>query len=455
MTFVLGALMHVTFSKLFIWIVLFSNFSISSVFAQSLIVDNISVSGNIVFDNFSKKIVLVKKTTFFQIQDSAVNVQLSNRIIVKTTTALNKQQVSQLHPQINKVVILFNGTSSHYFSIEIKDATQLAKVIFDLQTMQKKQPESGIMLVQPDILQLQSKATLASLATSTKNKTAENRSHTKRDNDAYSPYIALLNIQPMWNKSKGAGVKVAIIDDGFYLQHADLQHIKTTFSYDSQRKILSSQPVSALDTHGTKVAGIIFAAHNSIGIDGIAPEAELIAIRQANTWTSQTLLNFQLAKLAGASIINCSWHSQLLLQPFSEIVDDLATNGRQGKGIAVVISAGNDNLSIKANSIESAIASAIVVGASGKKSQRLAFSNYGPSVDFYAYGKTVQSTLISGNYGNFSGTSLAAAITSGLAALLLSQQPELTVAQLTQQLQQLQPIQAMKQTTLKEARLTW
>jgi subtilisin family serine protease len=341
--------------------------------------------------------------------------------------AVNKKDVYLFHQQTSKVIELFNGTTNKYFSLELKDATKIAQVLHELQQMQKLLPNSGIVLVQPDILQLHSKAE----AIITPNKTAY---FSEKNSLNDSPYIDLLDLQSLWKKTKGKGVKIAIIDDGIFLEHSDLKHITPIFSYDVERKKLSSTPQSAIDKHGTKVAGIIFSAHNNVGISGIAPEAELISIRQPDTWTSNTLLSFQLAKLAGAQIINCSWHSQLLLQPIADIIDDLAENDRQGKGIFVVISAGNNGKEIIKDSIESAIKSAIVIGASGKNFQRLAFSNYGNSVDMFTYGQIVKTTLSSGGYGVFAGTSLAAAIVSGLSALLLSQNSDLTVNQLSHQL---------------------
>lgn len=426
--------MHNNLSKISLWIGIILFFYTSPVFANSPVVDNTNtfdISFDIAFDNFSKPIVLVKKETYFQVKGTKIQVQLTNRIIVKTTTNVNKKAAYQFHQQISKVVELFSGTTNNYFSLELKNSARLTQVLHELQEIQKKHPEKGITLVQPDILQLQSKAE-TSLPTKQDSPHKVYRSKGTRLNG--SPYIDLLSIPSMWQKSKGENVRIAIIDDGIFLAHDDLKHIEPIFSYDVEIKALSVIPQSAIDRHGTKVTGIIFAAHNNIGIDGIAPESELIALRQPNTWTSNTLLSFQLAKLAGASIINCSWHSQILLQPLAEIIDDLAQNGRQGKGVAVVISAGNSGLEIMPHSTESSINSAIVVGASGQNYKRLAFSNYGGSVDLFTYGKAVQTTLTSGNYGVFAGTSLAAGIVSGLSALLLSQNPDLTVKQLSQQL---------------------
>jgi subtilisin family serine protease len=397
--------------------------------------------GKIVFNNFSKQIVLLSKGDSFQLKGTNTHVQLTNRIIVKALTGINKQELLSLHKDISKVTELFQGTTSSFFSLELNSQTNLTKVLIDLQDIQINHPDKGIMLVQPDMLQLTNKTeiSVANSAAIKEDLSAIKASLKKKQpnsaSNSQSPYLKLLNIPIFWQQGKGENIRVAIIDDGINLEHSELKHIKTIFSYDVENKVMSSMPIIANDTHGTKVAGIIFSAHDNVGIDGIAPAAELISIRQPSTWTSNTLLSFQLANLTGAQIINCSWHSQLLLQPIADIIDDLAENGRQGKGIAVVISAGNTGKKIVSNSTEASIESAFVVGANGYDFQRLPFSNYGQAVDFYTFGKRVKTTLSSGGYGTFSGTSLAAAIVSGVSALLLSHRPELTIAQLSQQLE--------------------
>jgi len=75
-----------------------------------------------------------------------------------------------------------------------------------------------------------------------------------------------------------------------------------------------------------------------------------------------------------------------------------------------------------------------VVAASDEHFNRLASSNYGNSVDLLVYGGLVRAPSTRGDYVRFSGTSLAAAITSGLAALLLSQQADLSLVQLEDKL---------------------
>ena len=213
------------------------------------------------------------------------------------------------------------------------------------------------------------------------------------------------NIQ---NDNQGNGVNVAIIDDGFNLEHEDLTATQVLFSYDVDLKMLTSNPQLKLDTHGTKVAGIIFAQKNNIGIDGIAPEAKLIAIRQTKNLTSDTILAFSVAAKAGADIINCSWNSPILLEPVYDVIKHLSSD------IAIVFAAGNQRKAINPYSIEASIEEVITVGATQ------AYSNYGDVVDFVVPGN-LETTTSNGRYGHFNGTSASAPIISGLLALKLSQ----------------------------------
>lgn len=370
-----------------------------------------SLAENIKFSNFSKSVILEKTDLGYLVQGTGLTVQLSSKLIIKTSIDVSKQQVSLFNEQIKNVVDVFSGVKSNYYVIDIIDQSKLKKVLLELQQHKR------VINVQPDILQSVNKSVIES-------KEVVN-----------AAYLSKLNIPLLWKRALGEGVKVAIIDDGFNLEHPDFEDLNNVFSYDVSKRQLSSKPILTIDRHGTMVAGIIFSAHNDIGINGIAPKSELIAIRQPSTWTSNTLLSFQLAKLSDASIINCSWHSRLLLESISDIVDELAHFGRQGKGIAVIISAGNQGKKILTNDTESSIQSAIVVGAVNHKGLKTAFSNYGRSVDLWVFGGKTKTTLKSGLYGSFSGTSLSASIVSGLAALLLSAQPELTLTQLVREIE--------------------
>ena len=370
---------------------------------------------NIVFDNLSGQVVLLKKASNYLVEGTDLKVVLSDRIIVKTTVDIRKSDLYAYHSQVKKVTELFKGSVQNYFSLTLRDGNELNAVLKFFRRLQHNNVK-GIKLVQPDLLQLKTKA--EALANKYKS----------------SPYVELMGIPSLWKKTKGEGIKVAIIDDGFNLSHPDLRVIVPVFSYDVDTRTVNPTMLSRNDSHGTKVAGIIFATHNKQGIDGIAPNADFIAIRQPTTWVSNTLLSFQLAKLAGASIINCSWHTNLLMQPVADVVNELTQFGRKGKGIAVIFAAGNQGLEVLKGDSEAAIENAIVVGANDKNFIPLNFSNYGRFIDLWAYGKGVKTTVVSGRYGVFAGTSLAAAIVSGVSALILSQSPEITLKELSQKL---------------------
>jgi len=241
----------------------------------------------------------------------------------------------------------------------------------------------------------------------------------KRNNSGFENHIPknYYNLKNLWLTSKGEGVKIAIIDDGFNLSHEDLDGVKISFSYDADVKNLNVFPKYNLDIHGTQVAGVIFAQHNNIGIDGIAPRATIIPIRQTTNKTSDTIVSFTVADKVGADIVNCSWNSPVLLEPVYDVIKYLAYNGRQGKGTAIVFAAGNNSKEIKPFSIEASIAEVITVGAIHK------YSNYGDMVDFILPAN-IRTLKKNGSYGNFSGTSASASVISGLMALIISQNKE-------------------------------
>ena len=378
-------------------------------------------SSQVQFTNLNESITLTQAGNYYYLNGTEHRVQLTNRLIVKTSALSSKSDVKSYHADIQQVTSLYQGDGFNYYLITANNA-DFPLQLFNVLKGKKFEAQSNILLVQPDILQIKTKAE------SEANKSIQ-----------VAPYFSSLGIKSYWQKSKGEGINIAVIDDGFDLTHPDLKHLTPIFSYDAETRQQVAAPLSRKDKHGTKVAGIIFAAHNKIGIDGLAPKANLIAIRQPDTWTSNTLLSFQLAKLANADIINCSWHSNWLLEPISDIVNDLAENGRDGKGTAVIWAAGNKGIELTRNYHEAAIESAITIGAVNSQYQKMTFSNFGQAIDVFSYGDTAQTTIVPNRrgreYGNFSGTSLAAAVTSGLAALVLAQQPKLTLAQLVTKLQ--------------------
>ncbi len=385
----------------------------------------IIASENIVFKQFGEKVTLTKDGDHYVVENTGNHVILSDRLIVKATRKVNNKRIVKADKNIVKVQELYVGKKFRYFALHIEGAQITSNLIRNI--LRKK----GIEHVQPDILQIRKKAHGAG------------HSHKKITKEqqiaqALPRYLRVMGVKKLWKDTTGNGAKVAVIDDGFDLNHPDLTHIKQVFAYDAQSQQLNASPQLAIDSHGTKVAGVIFAAHDKSGIDGIAPDAELIAIRQPETWTSKTLLSFQLARINDADVINCSWNSPWLVEPIADVVNDLRKYGRNGKGTAVIFAAGNDGQLIEKNSIEASIDKAIVVGSSNYLNNKpLKSSNHGESVDLLAFGNQIKTTVPGGEYGTFSGTSLAAAIISGISALLIAENPEITVDELQEKLSEM------------------
>jgi len=166
------------------------------------------------------------------------------------------------------------------------------------------------------------------------------------------------------------------------------------------------------------------------------------------------LLAFAKAEVFKADIINCSWGTYDVSPSVKETIQRLATTGRNGKGIAIVYAAGNNNRSM-AND-ESAIREVIAVSASNEWNQRTTYSNYGPELDLLAPGGEDMGIATLDPMGNdgisaiggaenyllpdedrfFQGTSAAAPIVTGAIALLLEISPALTRSEIVNILHQ-------------------
>lgn len=376
-------------------------------------------AGSVSFTNFSKPYVLIERDTGYQVENSALSVQLSTRIIVKTSVSTDKAKFSEIHSGIERITELYQGYNFQYLMLGMKDKSSMLEALALLQ----KDPE--VLLTQPDILQHRPIRT-----------NQKSFFHWSEFSSAASTPVANTVI-PSSHSVKQAmhPVNIAIIDDGFDLTHSELANVNVIFQYDTEENTRDASPKHTSDHHGTKIAGVLFGLVDGKGAEGLVPDANLIAIRQPNTWTSQTLLAFQVATLAKADIINCSWRSQWLLEPVKDVIQDLAVHGRDKKGVAVVFAAGNDGVEIQENQYEASISEAIVVGAYSRPGQRARYSNWGKTVDVFFDGSALLTTANRQNHTNLNGTSLAAARTTGFIAQLLFLESELTLVDIGSRLQ--------------------
>jgi subtilisin family serine protease len=190
--------------------------------------------------------------------------------------------------------------------------------------------------------------------------------------------------------------------------------------------------------HGTGVAGIIAGERgNGIGEDGIAPSVRIMVLRtvpDGDERDKDVANAIRYAADNGAHIINMSFGKGY--SPHKDEVD-AAVRYAEEKGVLLVHAAGNGaaDLSTEPNFPNRSYRSGgeattwIEVGASGWQGrERLAaaFTNYGPAeVDVFAPGVDIRTTDVDNAFQENSGTSFAAPVVSGLAALIMAYYPEL------------------------------
>lgn len=264
---------------------------------------------------------------------------------------------------------------------------------------------------------------------------------------------------------KGAGVKLAIVDDGFDLDHEDLTG---RFLAGHDFADGDDLPYPGTDgMHGTCVAGVAGATtDNATGVAGACPDCSLIPIRMRMTATSLDSIAieaFEWAADAGADIISNSWGptdggpAVDMGQPLKDLVANLATEGRNGKGIIILFAAGNGGESVETDGFANN-PNVFAIGASNASGKRSSYSDYGVSLDFMAPSNDVDNSGgdgwsgggyidgiwttdnttggynpgqlqgdASGKYvSQFGGTSSACPLAAGITGLVLSANPDLT-----------------------------
>lgn len=212
---------------------------------------------------------------------------------------------------------------------------------------------------------------------------------------------------------------------------------------NSKERFYGNNDIKGPDaTHGSHVSGIIAAdRQNKIGIQGIADNVLIMGVRNTPNGDERDKDVANAIRYAadnGAKVINMSFGKGYA---WDKAVVDEAIRYAVSKDVLLVHAAGNDNkdIDVEANFpsrkyLDGKEASSfIVVGASGLKDDetlKATFSNYGKtSVDVFAPGVRIYSTLPENKYLDEDGTSMAAPVVSGLAALIRSYYPKLTALQ--------------------------
>ena len=228
-----------------------------------------------------------------------------------------------------------------------------------------------------------------------------------------------------WDIMTGTNdITVAIIDTGIDYSHPDLDEGRYVGGYDFVNN--DNNPMDD-EGHGTHVTGIATAdTDNGVGVAGITWNSRFMGVKVLDAEGSGS--NFDVAQGIiyaadeGAHVANLSLGGSF---PSSTLED--AMQYAYDAGVVMACATGNDyeyGVSYPAAYDPYCLG----VGATTASDQRAAFSNYGPEVDVAAPGVNILSTT-GGSYASWDGTSMATPHVAGLAALVLAQDPGLSVDQ--------------------------
>ena len=256
-----------------------------------------------------------------------------------------------------------------------------------------------------------------------------------------------INVEPVWDKGNfGAGVNVVVVDQGVDYNHEDLSH-----AIDITRSGYLEGSAGIFDpdkSHGTLVAGVIAAQHNSIGVRGIAPQAKIYSFNSGSelvdsTFRKEIPLKHEHIR---AAVSNNSWGIGgggpyvVMSRAVKESIITGITEGFYGKGTSYVFASPNTptgTIAYNSNFFEFETFYAVITVCGVPEFGHLRGSvdgipywyknilGYGTNMWICAPSK-VHTTDVDNGYVSARGTSYAAASVSGVIALMRSANPDLT-----------------------------
>lgn len=270
-------------------------------------------------------------------------------------------------------------------------------------------------------------------------------------------YLPKINANYAWSLSRGkADLVVAVIDSGVDLNHPDLKsRLVPGISIVNQAGYAPPADGQDDNGHGTHVAGLIAAGtDNSLGLAGCAWSGKLMPVkvlnRQGEGTDADIAAGIRWAADAGARVINLSLGGAAEGEEFPQAVQD-AVDDAYRRGCLIIAAAGNSGQ--EGIFYPAGLNHVVAVAATDPWDARASYSTFGAFVDLSAPGgaggslfskdtgilstfwnensriSDLMSGSEAGEYAVTAGTSMAAALVSGAAAVVWGWQPDLTADQ--------------------------
>ncbi|MGM0413955.1 MAG: S8 family serine peptidase [Bacillota bacterium] len=262
--------------------------------------------------------------------------------------------------------------------------------------------------------------------------------------------LSLLRLPQAWNNiSRTNRIRVAVLDTGVDLNHPDLRaNLDTSYAYnfvDNNRNVSDDNNQG----HGTHVAGVIGAQRNNTGIAGVLENVDILPIKvlEENGGGSFWNIGEGLLYAAGIEVESKPYNPQpvdIINLSLGGTVDDevgeyLQDVVKQVAAQEIIMIAASGNRNQDSLLYPAAYPEVLSVGSVSLNNNnppiRTNTSNYGTELDFVAPGHKIYSTIPGGDYEYLSGTSMAAPHLTGVIGLLLTQNSQLSSAEIKERLQ--------------------
>lgn len=251
-------------------------------------------------------------------------------------------------------------------------------------------------------------------------------------------YISQTGIDKIKNTDAEKQIKIAVLDNGFDLQHEALSD-KGELAYNATDGSGNVSPAN--ENHGTHVASLA-AGKQTGNFRGVCKECQIIPVKAQdvnnNITTSYIIKGILYSIKNGAKVINLSLGTNLMNEQIpEEIQQQFLQNGAKDeeefwddlfqyaeeKKVLCVIAAGNSHLLTGFDPFQRSRYT-IKVGAIDNTGNPADFSNYGSLTTLYAPGTNIFAAKPGNLYESLDGTSMAAPIVSGFVAVLKARNPE-------------------------------